>query len=194
MKLNKPKKIILGILLILVICALSTIVPQVTRIFKLKNKQHYLRAYKENINSKYVTIAKEYRAFPEIFESEKPVLVYGYISGGLDKAQSDIFHNKLTELLKENDISQKVVAVKDWKKTKEKLENKHLNEDDLTCTTVTESIQNLENYFDFIDTCLSNACVIDKKNNTYIEISRNEEFIIKTLKGEVEITDNTEND
>lgn len=191
MKLNTPKKIILGILVILIIWDLCIVVQKVLNYKHAIKAQETLNiADKKVLNNEYLDISKKYKIYENIFQSKEPVLIYSYTPGGLNKLQSEYFHEKLTTILKEKNIQHKIIAINnhDWENLKEDLDEKYID-NDATCTMVTKEQEQLEDFIDFANNCFSNACIIDTKNKTYTFISRNAEYITKVLLGEVEIYD-----
>ena len=192
MTLDMPKKITLGILAIIVIFAGIQLIPQVPRFKKIPQNNRLLFVDKMSFEKKYKQLSIQFKAYPEFFESETPILVYGYISRGISRQQSDIFHKKLTKALTEKNIQYKVVAIENWPKTKNAIDKKYFNSNNLSCSTITKDQELLLDYLDFATDCLSNACIIDKNKNEYILIDRNIDHIIQVLNGETRIYSNTQ--
>ena len=197
MKLSIPQKIIIGILVLLIISAVKNMV----NIFKPKRTIIEQAAYNYQKNSKIAEektfpegitlVTNDYKYFKDIFASKENVLIYGYTYGAFEDSQSESFHKKLNELIEQEKISIKVVPIKNWRKiyttklsTKKNFEISSCSLDD---TAEKDYMDNFEN---LAYTCLKQACIIDNNKKTYTTISRDLEFIVKTLKGEVQIIKN----
>lgn len=190
MKLDLPKKITLGVLAILVIIALCKTLPkQIDRIKNIVPEDIEYSINNDKFDKQFIQTATKYDAFTEIFKSETPVIVYGYIQNGINKKDSDIFHKNLLKLAENQDTKYKLVAIKDWHKTKQNIEDKHLDGGNLSCAIKTKSQENLELYLDFIEECLTEACYIDRKQRSYAVLVRNEKYLLKVLQGKIPISD-----
>lgn len=189
MKLDMPKKITIVILAILSLWASVLIVERVISYSKTRQIQSSFYSADMNLLNKEIpSTANKYKLYSEIFNSKEPVLVYGYTPAGLTNVQNEHFNKELTKLVEEKNVQHKIVAVNnlEWESLQDALEEKYVD-DSATCSTVTKEQEELENFIEFMDDCFLNSCIIDVKNNSVVKISRNAEYIVKTLLGEVEI-------
>jgi hypothetical protein len=179
MKLDKPKKITLGILLILTFIAIISITKQIitTQIFApkipIKNSFEYKIPNKHNIT------AQRYDAYEEIFKTEGTLLIYGYTPGALDNNLGIPFHNEISSYIENKNLNIKVIAFKNWKNKKNELEDKYFN--NTSSCMMNAVLKNLETYLKFISKCMDNACIIKPNKQEYILISRDAEYIIQVL-------------
>ena len=94
-------------------------------------------------------------------------------------------------MIEQEKISIKVVPIKNWRKIyKTKLTKKNFTESSSCSLDDTAEKDYMDNFESLVYTCLKETCLINNKKNTYTTISRDPEFIVKTLKGEVQIIKN----
>ena len=99
--------------------------------------------------------------------------------------------NNANKIEKEQ-ITYKVVPIKNWSDYKKTLKvaqpKPQKKEEVMACNLNTSSEEDdAEEFTNWLYTCMKSACIINNKTKTYTIISRDPEFIIKTLKGEVKI-------
>lgn len=191
MKLDMPKKITIGICAMLLVWASFLIVSKIVSFRKMiKSKSLYYSANRSLLKREILDSANKYKLYSDIFNSKEPVLIFGYTPAGLSKLQNEQFKKELMALVEEKNIKHKIIAVNnlEWEKIKEVLEDKY-SDDSATCTMVSKEQNEVEDFMDFLDECFSTSCIIDVKNKSLVRISRNAEFIVKTLSGDVKIID-----
>ncbi len=187
MKLDRPKIIILFILAILVLTAIisghkNIKLKTTTAIeFKIPNS-----ATEKRIPSYYISIAKKYDAFKTIFNHDKKTFVYGYSTTSFNKTQNEHFHNEMNNLLKNENLDYEIIQYKDWDKEKRKLEIDYTDNLE-TCTLESEEIDRIVEYLDFVEECMTYACIINTTKKRVVVISRDAEYILEVLKGEQNI-------
>lgn len=179
MELDKLKKITLGVLLALIICAIISAIPKFIAIQKQISYTPENFIEEDKIPNKHRISAKRYKAYEEIFKTEGTILIYGYTPGALNDNLGTPFHEEITSYINENNKDIKVVAYKNWKNKKRDLENKYINN---TSGCMMSTIQeNLEDYLRFITECMNHVCLIKPNKKDYILISRDAQYIIQTL-------------
>ena len=179
MKLDKPKKITLGILIILILIAMISSIKQIITTQKFAPKTPIRDTFEYKMPHKHSITSQRYDAYEEIFKTEGTLLIYGYTPGALDNNLGIPFHNEISTYLKDRNLNVKVIAYKNWKNKKNELENKYFN--NTSSCMMNTVLKNLETYLKFISKCMDNACIIKPNKQEYILISRDAEYIIQVL-------------
>lgn len=181
MKLDITKKITLGVLAILVISAIISVVPKIIAFHRALNRTPKNYTTNEKMSRSFSISARRYKAYKEIFSTNKPILIYGYTTGALNDRMGKPFHEKLSSRLDAENIDMEVIAFKNWKNKKKELEIKYINN---TSSCMMSKVQeDLEEYLGFIDKCMNSTCIIssDKRRYVYI-VGRDPEYIIQIAK------------
>jgi hypothetical protein len=185
MELKNHHKITFWILGLLIIGAISSSIPKAINFIKHKQQGKPSYAIRMNLKSEFPYIAKKYNLYPDIFEQDGPVLIYGYIPGQLNSEQSEVFDKKFKKLLGKENLQHKINSYKNWNTIVDVIQEKYVD-NEVTCTMVTKEQEKLEDYLSFINKCMTQACIVDTQTNKYVVLSRNEDYIIETLKGNLE--------
>ena len=186
MELKKHHKITFWILGLLIIGAISSSIPNAINFIKAKHQGKPSYSIRMNLKSEFPYIAKKYNLYPDIFEQDEPVIIYGYIPGHLNSEQSEVFDKNFKKLLKKENLQHRINSYKNWKTIVDVIQEKYVD-NEVTCTMVTKEQEKLEDYLGFINKCMSQACIVDVQANKYVVLSRNEDYIIETLKENIEI-------
>ncbi len=184
MKFGICEKITVGILVILVLCAAYNI-------FGIIKKQRYREslygptAEEIELPTNISQLSKKYNVYTDLYNSDKPILVYGYAKYALVKKMGTKFHKELQSRLEQENLDFKVVTYKNWQQYDEQIEedNAAIYEgDESKCLMENPSVQELDSIRDLSTNCLLNACIIDVKQNKYILMDRNVDFITAQVK------------
>lgn len=186
MKLNKNEKIAVILVMVLIISALSCLI--INTITPKENKVSLivvLHQEEANIPRTIKLTAKKYHAYEDLYNTKKPLFVYGYTSAYSTRSGSLQFHEEMQKRFKKEKLNYKYLAVKNWRNISAELIAKY--EKDITpsgevCAPEYELDKKLQNLIDISESCMENACIIDNKKNKMIVISRDIDFIIKVLK------------
>ena len=182
MKLNKYEKIITGIIAIIILYS-GLLAFNRYKSFKRFNDFNTLVYVTEehNMPSDIPELSKKYQAYENIYNSDEPIFIYGYITNTFDKKDGLIFHDKLTKKLENETINYKVIPLKNWEDLHEELRVKHDPESE-GCTMESPDQAELNKVLKLTSNCLMNSCIIDSKAKKYYVISRDTDYIVNVLK------------
>lgn len=190
MKLDKPKKITLGVLSFLILWALILTIPSITSTIKQLKQKPINTAISYEFEKEELQAIRKYDLFPEFFKSKEPIFIYGYKPNAVNGTFGQSFHDELTKLFEKEQVKHKVIPYKNWDTEIEKYEKRYLQSgDENTCSGMTAEQETIEDVLMTIDRCLQYSCIIDMKNNRRIRVTRDPKYIIEVLKGNVEISD-----
>ena len=108
MKLDKPKKITLGILIILILIAMISSIKQIITTQKFAPKTPIRDTFEYKMPHKHSITSQRYDAYEEIFKTEGTLLIYGYTPGALDNNLGIPFHNEISTYLKDRNLQNQV--------------------------------------------------------------------------------------
>lgn len=116
--------------------------------------------------------------FPDIYKSNKKVLIYGYIKGQDD--ETEYFHRKIQKTISKSTRNEyKIIAVGNVNKFLEKtLRQARLEK---TKNIPESDIKEISKSYDIIIDCLSNCCIIDPETKDIIKMNKNPYLVIKEL-------------
>ena len=188
MELNKWDKLAIGAVVIIVISViLTSLVPKI----KLKFQKPSPFAIPSETNSYALQaplpgdiseIAKKYKAFEDVFNTDKEVFLYGYRTMSFSSTTGKDFHSDMKKLLKKEDLNYKVIPLKNPHKIISKVKTDN-GINPKTCVMSTPQTEKLERLFEVINNCMVYACIIDNANKKYVIIERdNPKHVIDVLK------------
>ena len=186
MEFQKHHKITFWVLGLFIAGAIVSSIPNAIKFIKSKQQKPDYYAIEMSLKKPFPSIAKKYNAYADMFEQTEPVLVYGFTQGHLSNRLSEVFDKDFNKLVKKENIQFKIIPYKNWEITANVIKEKYID-NEATCSTVTKEQEQLESYLSFVTKCMTRACIVNTKNNKYILLDRDAEFIIKVLKGEIEI-------
>lgn len=187
MKLEYPEKITIAVLGVLIIWA---VLCGVAKYRNSNSPVHHHIIVMPGVEEKPLPadiqkLSNKYRGYENLYNSGKKVFTYGWLQYTLEKDQGEKFHKALQAKLAEAKLNYEIIPYKNWPDYDSKIERSNsavYEGDDSKCMMDNPSVQELDTLRDTSAGCLRNACIIDGKNNKYIVISRDIDYIINTLK------------
>lgn len=182
MKPDKTEKTIIIILIILIIGAICSIYKRVQLNLENKKLSSFIVSVENEtkLPPNIRELSKKYNAYEELYSSDQKTFVYGYDRNSFDKKYDEKFHKKLSERLKAENLNYRYFAIEKWEERSSNIEGENRQLMGQTCSDPSKN--DLMTVLDISNDCISNSCIIDMKNHKYITISRDIDFIIKTLK------------
>ncbi|MDE6137886.1 MAG: hypothetical protein K2F57_00280 [Candidatus Gastranaerophilales bacterium] len=182
MKLNKYEKIITGIIAIIILYSGILGYSRYKTMIQFHHLQAYINTTEEhNIGNDIPELSKKYQAYENIYNSDKPIFIYGYNTHTFDKEDGLIFHEELTKKLENETINYKVISFKNWEDLHEELRVKY-DPNSEGCTMESPDQTELNKILKLTSSCLINSCIIDSKAKKYYIISRDIDYIVSVLK------------
>ena len=184
MKFGICEKITVGIVIILALCATYNIFGMI-KAQRYRESLYVPTAEEIELPANITQLSKKYNVYTDLYNSDEPILTYGYAKHAILKKLGPKFHQELLSRLEQENIDFKVVPYKNWQKYDDQIEIDNVavyDGDDSKCLMENPSVQELDSVRDISTDCLRNACIIDVEQNKYILISRNIDFIIEQLK------------
>ncbi|MGN0031303.1 MAG: hypothetical protein ACI37Q_05040 [Candidatus Gastranaerophilaceae bacterium] len=184
MKFGICEKITIGILVILVLCAAYNIFGMV-KAQRYKESLYGPTTDELELPANITQLSKKYNVYTDLYNSDKPILTYGYAKHAIVKKLGSKFHKELQSRLEQENLDFKVVSYKNWRQYDEQIEEDNAavyGGDDSKCLMENPSVQELDSVRDISTNCLRNACIIDVKQNKYILMDRDIDFIIEQIK------------
>lgn len=186
MKLNIADKIIIGIVGILLIFAGISIYK---RGFSGNKQKNILLSdsisYTEPLPDNIQKLSKKFGVYPELYNSDSKVVVYGYNQFSTDSKFNKTFHKKLEKELNSNNYSKnyKIIVYKNWEDRYDEIMAANFPDNRMdVCTPETGDEKIIENMILFSQTCIKKVCIIDINNNSATVMDRDINLITKTLK------------
>lgn len=185
MQLNKFEKITIIVVIFLVIGAIISIatksyIPKSETkpiFYTIKNQNDYeLPEYTKDISTKY-------QVYPDLYNSDEKLFVYGIEPTSDDPLYNLEFHKKMEKAYKKAHLAYKYVTYTDWEDEKLAIivrNRNYINQD--SCSNENNIGDKIENLIDTSENCFRKACIIDPQNNKYTLMSRDVDFIIQVLK------------
>lgn len=182
MKLNKYEKIITGIIAIIILYSGILGYSRYKTMIQFNHLQAYINTTEEhNMGNDIPELSKKYQAYENIYNSDKPIFIYGYNTHTFDKEDGLIFHEELTKKLENETINYKVISFKNWEDLHEELRVKY-DPNSEGCTMESPDQTELNKILKLTSSCLINSCIIDSKAKKYYTISRDIDYIVSVLK------------
>lgn len=182
MKLNKYEKIITGIIAIIILYSGISAFNRYKSMKQFAIVSTLVNITEEhNMPSDIPELSKKYQAYENIYNSDKPIFIYGYDTHTFDKKDGLIFHDELTKKLENETINYKVIPFKNWEDLHDELRVKYDPESE-GCTMESPDQAELNKVLNLTSNCLMNSCIIDSKAKKYYEISRDVDYIVNVLK------------
>ncbi len=182
MKLNKYEKIITYILAIIILCGTSSALKKYKNFKQFKQLTIITHITEEHKLPQNITkFSKKYKAYENIYSSDKPVFIYGYDSHSMNKTDGLIFHNELTQKLANEKINYQILSFKNWENINDELREKYDPQSE-GCTMESSEQADLNKLLKITSSCLMNSCIVDPKTQKYYFISRDTDYIKSILK------------
>lgn len=127
------------------------------------------------------SISKKYHLYENIFNSDKPVLIYGYEKKYRKPPISEAFHKELMKELSKGDYSRyNIVGLTDINKFGEAIFQEQ--DDDDSCFAQ-KQYKNPEYkpISDLIQVCYPNSCIVDPQENIYFVVPKAVNLIARVL-------------
>lgn len=182
MKLNKYEKIITGIIAVIVLYSGISVYKRYKSMKQFGIVKTWIDITEErNMPEDIPQLAKKYQIYENIYNSDKPVFIYGYETHTFDKQDGLMFHNELTQKLEKETLNYEVLSFKNWVDNNQEIREKYDPKAE-GCTMETSDQAGLNKILKLTSDCLMNSCIIDAKNKKYYVISRNTDYIVNVLK------------
>ena len=183
-KFDKTEKIIITGLAVLVSIAF---ICNVETLFNPKFSDAEIMIFnnveEHDLPSDVRAMSIKYDAYKELYESDKPTIVYSYSDRTTGEAFDKLFHEKFEENFKKSKLDFNYVSFKNWKDDSLKiiLKNRKSDPDAETCPMTMEEEVKLRDYLDKSKHCIINFCVVDVKRGKYSLITPNIDYIMESL-------------
>ncbi len=187
MKLGIMEKITIAITLVLVVWAGIESTKAFDKHYNPEKYNPYIlpTAEEKPLPKNIKQLSEKYEAYQDLYNSDKPIFVYGYTRYTPKKRESIKFHKSLKARLEKEKLGYKVITYRNWRDYDNTVEENNMDlyeGDGSTCTMANPSSEELDSLRNTSKDCLEFACIIDMKKNKYVILSRNVDFIIDELK------------
>lgn len=194
-QISKNEKIVISIVTIFLLCTITCFIinlvneskkPKISVIKVLTTEEMTLTPYKRSLSEKY-------QAYEMLYNSKEPLFVYGYNTFGENRIRDKYFHQEMQKKFKKANLNYKYLAVENWKNISAKIIDKYEQKNyqsDNNCSPEIKMKKELKDFLEISESCMKNACIIDNNKHKIIYISRDVDYIIKTLKNYPKIQNN----